>query len=71
MKAKKFPHSLLLISIVLFTIMILTWILPSGKFDREEVTVNGVTKQVVVPNSYREVEPNSQGLELLLSFILF
>lgn len=67
MKAKKFPHSLLLVSLVLVTMMILTWILPAGKYETNQVVINGMTKNVVVPNSYRTVDSNYQGLEVFLA----
>jgi len=67
MKLKKFPHSLLLVSIVLFALVILTWIIPSGKYETKTIEVNGITKNIVIPDSYKEVEPNYQGLELFLA----
>ena len=67
MKVKKFPHSLLLVSIVLVSLVIMTWIIPAGKYDTKTIEVSGMTKNVVIPDSYREVEPNHQGLELFLA----
>lgn len=67
MKTRKFPHSLFLVSIVLFVMMILTWILPAGKYAKETVKVGEVTREVVIPDSYKEVESNYQSLELFLA----
>lgn len=67
MKARKFPHSLLLVSIVLVLLVVLTWVIPAGKYDTEIINVGGITKTVVIPDSYREVESNYQGLELFLA----
>lgn len=62
---KKFPHSLFLVSIVILLLVILTWIIPAGKFDRKEVKINGITKNIVIPGTYKEVLPNHQGLGTL------
>jgi uncharacterized ion transporter superfamily protein YfcC len=67
LKARKFPHSLLLVSIVLVLLVVLTWVIPAGKYDTEIINVGGITKTVVIPDSYREVESNYQGLELFLA----
>lgn len=67
MKISKFPHSIFLVSIVLFVMMILTWILPAGKYEKETIQVGEMTRNVVIPDSYKEVESNQQGLELLLA----
>ncbi len=67
MKVRKFPHSLLLVSIVLVSLVIMTWIIPAGKYDTKVIEVSGMTKNVVIPDSYKEVEPNYQGLELFLA----
>ncbi len=64
MKAKKFPHSLLLVSIVLVSLVVMTWIIPAGKYETKTIEIGGMTKNVVIPDSYKEVEPNYQGLEL-------
>lgn len=67
MKTRKFPHSLLLVSGVLLFLVIMTWIIPSGQYDTETIEVNGITKKIIIPDSYKEVEPNYQGLELFLA----
>lgn len=67
MKQKKFPHSLFLISIVIIVLVILTWIIPAGKYEKKEVKINGMTKYVVIPGTYKEVESNQQGLESFLA----
>lgn len=54
---KKSPDSLVIVSVILVLFVILTWIIPSGEFDREEV--NG--RMVVVAGSYHKVEAEPQG----------
>lgn len=67
MKTRKLPHSIFLVTIVLFVMMILTWILPAGKYEKETIQVGEMTRNIVIPDSYKEVESNQQGLELLLA----
>jgi len=47
--------------------MLLTWILPAGQFEKETVKVGELTREVVIPDSYQQVKSNYQGLELLLA----
>ncbi|HNX86783.1 MAG TPA: AbgT family transporter [Bacteroidales bacterium] len=58
MEKKKIPHTLIIVSIILIIFLILTWIIPSGEFDRHEY--NG--RQVVVPGTYHQVESQPQDL---------
>ena len=60
---RKTADSLVIVSVILVIFTILTWIVPAGSFDREEL--NGRT--VVVPNTYHEVESSPQGLMDMLS----
>lgn len=61
-KKKKFrlkvPNTYLLIFSLLVIIMILTWIIPGGKYER--TIING--REVVVPNSFRFVDSHPQGV---------
>ncbi|QSE96323.1 YfcC family protein [Fulvivirga lutea] len=54
----KLPDTLLLLIAILLVFTLLTWIVPSGEFDRE--VVNG--KELVVADSYKEVASNPAGL---------
>ncbi|NNE56402.1 MAG: YfcC family protein, partial [Flavobacteriales bacterium] len=60
---RKTADSLVIVSVILVVFTILTWIVPAGSFERQEV--NGRT--VVVPDTYTEAESNGQGLMDLLS----
>lgn len=79
-KLKKFPDSLIIIFFFMLFFTILTWIVPSGEFERQ--FVNG--KNVVVPGTYHEVDGNPITLEFftmpikgfssaadIIAFILF
>ena len=43
-KRKKFPNTLLIVSVILIIFVILTWIISAGEFDRTEM--DGTTKQI-------------------------
>lgn len=57
---KKFtiPHTFTIIFALIVVMAVLTWIIPSGQFDRKEVD----GKSVVVPGTYKLVESNPQGI---------
>ncbi len=59
---KKSPDALLIVTIVLVCFAILTWIVPAGSYDRVEVD----GREVVVPNTFKSVDANPQGLGDLL-----
>ena len=58
--------------ILLFGIVILagiaTWLVGAGEFEREVIEVNGVDRQVVVPNSYHRVDSSPQTWEIFSAF---
>ncbi|MBQ6310207.1 MAG: AbgT family transporter [Bacteroidales bacterium] len=64
-KAKKIPHTFVIIGTVLLVCGILTWIIPSGEFDHQTISVNGVERDVIVNGSYHQVESNPQSWEIL------
>lgn len=49
------PHVFPLLLGVIFVCALLTWVLPSGTYDRVERRFEGMTRQVVVPGTYREL----------------
>ncbi|GIP23757.1 YfcC family protein [Paenibacillus sp. J22TS3] len=65
-KKKKWalPHSYTLIFFIIILMAALTWIIPSGQFKREETTVNGITKTVIVPGTYHTVPKSGEAGDL-------
>ncbi|MNX43795.1 hypothetical protein D3C86_742590 [compost metagenome] len=67
------PHSYTLIFFIIIIMAVLTWIIPSGQFERKEITVDGMTKTVIVPGTYHIVPKSSdagdlkQGIPQILS----
>ncbi|MGL5312015.1 MAG: YfcC family protein [Peptostreptococcaceae bacterium] len=57
-KKLNIPHTFTIIFGLIVLMAILTWIIPSGEFDRE--LKDG--RMVVVPNTYKSVESNPQGV---------
>ncbi|MBT8381195.1 MAG: hypothetical protein KJO59_02420, partial [Ignavibacteria bacterium] len=59
------PHVFVLLTMVVFVCTILTYIVPSGKFERETKKVGTLTRTVVVPNTYQEI-PKHYSIEGLI-----
>ena len=64
-KAKKIPHTFLIIGAVLLFCGILTWIVPAGEFDHQTINVNGAERDVIVSGSYHPVEQAPQTWQVL------
>jgi uncharacterized ion transporter superfamily protein YfcC len=57
----KIPDTFTILILIMVVFIILTWIIPAGVYDRETTEVGGITKEVLVPGSYRQVENSPQG----------
>lgn len=57
-KNLKAPNTFVILSLIIVLVAILSWLLPSGEFERE--IVEG--RSVVIPNSYHAVEGNPQSI---------
>ncbi len=57
-KKIKAPNTYIILSSIVVLVAVLTWVLPSGEFEREEIE----GRSVVVQNSYHEVEGNPQSI---------
>jgi uncharacterized ion transporter superfamily protein YfcC len=62
MKIKKFPDAITIIMAIMVIFVILTWIIPAGEFEYQEI--NG--RQVVLPGSYHKVDASPQGIFAIL-----
>lgn len=65
-KRKKWalPHSYSLLFFIIIIVALLTWILPSGQFERKEVTVDGSTRSVIVPGTFQTIPKVSESGDL-------
>jgi len=52
----RLPHVMALLTIVVGVMSVLSWIVPSGAFERTTVKVGAMTKQLVVPGSYAALD---------------
>src|SRR6056297_1403592 len=61
---KKIPN----VFVIVFTLIVisaaLTWVLPGGEYDRMEKEVKGVSRTVIVEDTFRKTESDPQGLEI-------
>lgn len=57
---KRIPHTYVILFAMIVIAAVLTWVLPAGEFERSEV--EGLSKPVVVPGSYTNVERHGVGL---------
>ena len=64
----KIPHSYSIIFGLIIIIACLTWILPSGQFERRfDETTN---QNLIIPNTYHVVDSNPQGIQDVLMALL-
>lgn len=66
MKKNRIPHTYTLIFGIIILMALLTFIIPSGQFDRKDVKTSVGTKTIVVDKSYHAVDPSHQGLKDVL-----
>ncbi|HYQ56712.1 MAG TPA: YfcC family protein [Draconibacterium sp.] len=65
---KKVPHTYVIIFFLIVICAVLTWLIPGGEFDRENVVVNGVERNVIKNGSFHQVESEQQGWQIFSSF---
>lgn len=58
------PHSYTLIFLIIIAIAGLTWVVPSGQFDRQEIIVDGSAKTTIIPGTYHSVPKVSEEGDL-------
>lgn len=51
-----FPHVFVLLTLIIFIASILTYIIPSGNYQREAKKLDNVTRNIVMPGTYKEIE---------------
>jgi uncharacterized ion transporter superfamily protein YfcC len=62
------PHNLVIVFSIVIISAVLTWIIPGGKFDRHQVSVNGVERSVIVNGSFHYVESQPQTWQIFSAF---
>ena len=51
----KIPHVFALLAMVILAAGLLSYVVPSGRFQREEITTGNLTRTVVIPGSYQSI----------------
>jgi uncharacterized ion transporter superfamily protein YfcC len=65
---KKVPHTYVIVFAIVVISAILTWILPSGEYDRaQKQMADGSEKTVIVENSYHKVDSEPQTWQVFTS----
>lgn len=64
----KIPHSNTIIVFAILFCALLSWFVPSGEYIRDEVIVNGITKTVIIQDSYHYVDQAPQSWQVFTSF---
>ncbi len=65
---KKVPHTFVIIFFLILLSSVLTWFIPGGTFEREQVVVNEVEREVIKPGSFHYIERNVQTWQVFSSF---
>lgn len=62
----KVPHVFALLTGVILFCSIMTYIMPSGSYEREERTVGGLTRNIVIPGSFTPEPKHISAMSILL-----
>ncbi len=65
-RSLRIPHPIVLIYALVLLMVVLTWIVPSGEFQRVTRNVQGVDRLITVPGTYHRVAQQPQGVAALL-----
>jgi uncharacterized ion transporter superfamily protein YfcC len=60
------PHVFIFLSIIILFCGVLTYIVPSGTFERKTETINNVQRTVVIPGTYKEIPKHFSVKGLIL-----
>lgn len=68
-KQWRMPHTFTIVLFVVLVAAVMTWLLPGGSFERENVEVpGGGTRELVVADSYHPVERQAQTWQVFSAF---
>lgn len=62
----KIPHVFALLAMVIIAAGLLSYVIPSGSFERKEIAVGNLTRTVVIPGSYQPIAKHYSVRGLLL-----
>lgn len=64
----KVPHTFTIVFALIVLSAILTWIVPGGEYDRKTITTGDTEREVVITNSYHQVESSPQTWQVFSAF---
>ena len=64
----KIPHTFTIVFSIIVLCAVMTWIIPGGEFNRQTVTVDGSERNVVVSDSYHNVDNQPQTWQIFTAF---
>ncbi len=64
----KIPHTFTIVFSIIVLCAVMTWLIPGGEFSRQTVTVDGNERNVVVADSYHQVDNQPQTWQIFTSF---
>ena len=64
----KIPHTFTIVFSIIVLCAVMTWLIPGGEFDRQTVTVDGSERNVVVADSYHNVDNQPQTWQIFTAF---
>ena len=64
LKAKKIPHTYVIVFFIIVLSSVMTWFIPGGEFERETVVVNGMERSVINSSSFRYVDNEPQTWQI-------
>jgi uncharacterized ion transporter superfamily protein YfcC len=65
---KKIPHTYVIIFAIIILSAVLTWFIPGGEYNRNQIVVNGVERTVIEKGSFHFVESNPQTWQVFTAF---
>ena len=68
-RLNKIPHTFVIISSLILFCGILSWFVPAGEYEYEKKEVNGVSRDVIVNDSYHVVESSPQTWQIFGSLL--
>ena len=68
MKKVKIPHTFTIVFVIVVVCAAMTWIIPGGEFERKLVEVNGIERNIVIPNSFQNIDSTPQTWQIFTAF---
>lgn len=67
-KERTFPDTLIIVAVIVLVMAILTWIIPSGSYDYQDVDINGRTRSVAIDGTYHTIDKSKVTTTTFLGF---